>query len=88
MLQFSEVWADAEKLLVPSAADGNGKEMLDCCYLLPRRFTNLLVALIKPNTADSPDGEESLRACKSFAIDFNSNSIHVNAAKSLPSLAY
>lgn len=45
MLQISEVWADAEKLVLPSAADGNNKEMLDCCYLLPRRFNNLLAAL-------------------------------------------
>ena len=44
--------------------------------------------MIKLNAADSPDGEESLGVCKSFAIDFNNNSIQVNAAKSLPCLAY
>lgn len=38
------------------------------------------------NAADSPDGEEFLGVCKSFAIDF-SNSIQANAAKSLPYLA-
>lgn len=44
--------------------------------------------MIKLNAADSPDGEESLGVCESFAIDFNNNSIQVNAAKSLPCLAY
>lgn len=44
--------------------------------------------MIKLNAADSSDGEESLGVCKSFAIDFNNNSIQVNAAKSLPCLAY
>lgn len=44
MLKFPEVQSDAEKLL-PSAADGKSKEILDCCYLLPRRFNNLLATL-------------------------------------------
>lgn len=44
--------------------------------------------MIRLNAVDSPDGEEFLGVCKSFAIDFNNNSIQVNAAKSLPCLAY
>ena len=44
--------------------------------------------MIKLSAADSPDGEETLGVCKSLAIDFNNNSIQVNAAKSLPCLAY
>lgn len=43
--------------------------------------------MIRLNVFDCPDGEESLGVCKSFAIDFNNNSIQVNAAKSLPCLA-
>lgn len=48
VLWFSEVWTDTKKLLLhqlPSAADENGKKMLDCCYLIPSRFNNLLTAL-------------------------------------------
>lgn len=43
--------------------------------------------MIRLNAADSPDGEEFLGVCKSFAVDFNNNSIQANAAKSLPCLA-
>lgn len=89
-LQFAEVWAESGKFLLPSAANGNSKKMLDFCRLFLWRFNSLLAALwlswkLLILLMDRRDQGLFLGV---FVIDFNNNRIQAKAGKPPPCLSY